>query len=164
MNVSTECQKMTKKSLFIPSLIPHIHSFDYWLFAKSYSNQTLSFFDILKKLCLTSHGKRCFFLITIVLEVEKKHDRSGSLRHRAPHCPQQPCVVSIPLDVSLCSRTALLFCSEERSTGVCRAPWGQGHREADSSQSWGSEIAMPVSSSIILKCVILVVLYSSLIL
>lgn len=67
-----------------------------------------------------------FFLIAIVLEVQKMYDRSSSLRHRALHCPQHLCAVRIPLDVSPCSKRALLFCSEERSTGVCRAPGSRG--------------------------------------
>ena len=119
---------MSQKSIKVPflslSLIPHIHSFEYRHFTKLYSNETLSFFDTLKKLCLTSCGKSVvFFLIAVVLEVEKKHD--GSLRHRSLHRPQHLRAISSshPLDVSSCSNRALLFCSEEKSTeGLAELP------------------------------------------
>lgn len=59
-----------------------------------------------------------FFVIAVVLEVEKKHDVGGSLRHRAFHCPQHLCAINCghPSDVGSCSNTALLFLSEEKST------------------------------------------------
>lgn len=155
----------TKKPLFSPSNIPHIYNFDYWPFEKFCSNQTLNFFGKLKKsLFNLTWEKGALLSHSIVLEVEKKHDRRGSLRHRALHCPQHLCAVSIPLDVSSSSKRALLFCSEEKSTGVCRGPWEQGHREADNSHSWGSEITVTVSSRIILNCIILEGSYSSCIL
>lgn len=146
--VQYRCHKSQKKSILSLNIMPHIHSFDYRPFAKFYSNETLNSFDSLKNPCLTSQRKKVlFFLLATVLEVEKKRDRSVSLRHRALHCPQLLCAVSVPLDVSPCSGRALLFCSVERSTGVCRAPSEQGRREADNSHSWGSESTVTASST-----------------
>lgn len=119
-------QKSVKVHFLSLSLMPHMHSFGYWHFAKLYWNQTLSFFDTLKKLCLTSCGKNVvFFLLAVVLEVEKKHGVGGSLRHRALRCPQQLCATgsSHPSDVSSGTNRALLFCSEEKSTeGLAELP------------------------------------------
>lgn len=125
---------MSQKSIKVPflslCLTPHIHSFGYWHLAKLYSNLTRRFFDTLKRLSLSSSGKRVvFFPIAVVLGVEKKNNMGGSLRHKTLHCPQHLCATSSshPWDISFCSNMGLLLCSEKKSTeGLAKLPGSGG--------------------------------------